>query len=82
MGKDITNRAVIPFLIPSRLSASATLSRLSLERAAAAATFDGIRIFEREAAFFDPVVEVDRGAIEIEGTFFVDHDRNAMMLVP
>lgn len=57
-------------------------NRLGLERTTTAATFDGVGVIERKATLFDAIIEVDRGAIEVEGAFLVDHDRDAMMLVP
>jgi len=56
------------------LHLSSPLQRLRLERAAAAARFDGVRVIELEAAGLEAFVEIDGCAIEIEGTFLVDHD--------
>ena len=51
---------------------------LGLERAAAAARLDGVRIVELEAAGFETFVEVDRRAVQVERAFLIDHDRHAV----
>src|SRR5262245_57889327 len=56
-------------------------SRLGLERAAAAAGLHCVRIVELEATGFEAFIEVDGGAIEVQGALLVDDDGHAMVLV-
>jgi len=54
---------------------------LSLEGASATAAFYSIGIFEREALLFQALVPVNSGAVEIQRTFFIDNDSDAVTLV-
>src|SRR5262249_7785147 len=54
---------------------------LRLEGAAAAAGFGGVGVVEGEAAFFEAFVEINRGAVEIEGAFLIDHEAHAVAVV-
>src|SRR5207245_10841825 len=63
------------------LHPSSLLQQLSLERAAAAARFDGIRVVEFEAAGLQAFVEVDGRAVEIECALLVDDDGHTVVFV-
>src|SRR6478672_1369668 len=54
---------------------------LRLERAAAAAGLHRVGILEGKAALLEPLVVVDRGAVQIERAFLVDDNRDAVILV-
>ena len=62
-------------------SQSAERPDLRLERTAAAAAFRGVGVFEREAAFFEAFVEIDRRAVEIQGALLVDYHAHAVAIV-
>src|SRR3954471_4727165 len=49
-----------------------------LERAAAAAALDDVRIVEDEPALFEAVVEVDDGAVEVGVELLVDGELDAV----
>src|SRR5207249_3706615 len=54
---------------------------LRLERAAAAAGFGGVGVGEHEAAAVEPFVEIDRGAVEVQGALLIDDQLYAVVLV-
>lgn len=56
-----------------------TGAALGRETAAAAAALDGIRVVEREAAFFQPLVKVEDGSIEEQRALLIDGDFDAVL---
>jgi len=57
------------------------VQRLGLERTAATARFYGLWVVERESPFFDAFVEIDGGAVQVEGTLLIDNDCHSMVFV-
>ena len=54
------------------------MSRSDLERAAAAARLDDVRVVEDEPALLEAVVEVDDGAVEVGVKLLVDGELDAV----
>ena len=53
--------------------------RSSLERASTATRFHGVRVIERESTLLDPFVEINRGAIQVEGALLIDDNIDAVL---
>ena len=61
-------------------SVSPRAGRSRLERTAAAATLGGVGVVEGEAPLIDPLVEIERSAVEKQIAFFVDDQGNTVLL--
>ncbi len=54
------------------------MNGLRLERTAAAAGFHGVGVLERKALLFETFVPVDGRSVQVQSTFLIDHDGDAV----
>lgn len=70
--------ATVASFTPSTTDADRTLG---LETASATAAFNRIRIFERESLLFEALKPIDGGSVQVQSTFLVNDDGNAVTLI-